>query len=105
MKFTPKKCGKFSVEWKDGAKLHFETVRDDLVSAYMVANSVPFSGHGMLITKEKLSLKGWEGIEDQDGKPIPFSEGIRDSLYAEEIIFDNDLRKKIQIAMDGPLGN
>jgi len=105
MKFMPKKCGKFSIPLKDGAVLHFDTVRDDRVVAHLLKNKIEIVGFSMLITKEKLSLVGWDGIEDQEGAAIPFSDEIRDAIYTEEIIYDNDLREKIRIAMAGPSGN
>lgn len=99
MKFVKKKR-KVDIPWKEGAVLKLEIpFFQDIASQNPKLNPRQIS---TLIFEQ--SIVGWDGIVNENGKPFEFSEDNRREV-AEMLLGEEDMRDKIQAAIEGPMGN
>ena len=76
MIFKPLKR-KVTIDWKDGAKLKLDIkYMQDIVGKYSDLNP-----RQITIKQVEESIVGWDGIVDQNNKPIPFSETMRKDIF------------------------
>lgn len=91
---------KFSIDWKDGAVLHFNVKYVHEIALEFPNKSQTFQLNMMILK----SLVGWDGIVDQEGKAVPFSKEIAKLIF-DLILMDEPFLMKVMVAIGGPLGN
>lgn len=96
---------KTKIPWKEGAVLIVERLgkkEEEALAALQKKNETPEKV--ALFERLETILRGWEGIDGDDGKPLPFNDDTRRQI-ARYAFQEDSVLDKLAVFLKGPLGN